>query len=74
VESLDIVEDIGSSLGPSPIPSTPDPISLQETEETLSRCVVCASADCTHAADHVVAGKEEKIAFCDLLLPFLAKH
>ena len=58
VEAFDIVKDICSGLSTGPILPSIGTLSFQHSEEALSRCIVCATADSTHRTDYVVASEE----------------
>ncbi len=51
-----------------------DQITGPRTTLPLEQGLPNAEAVTMHEVAHVVAGKAEKIAFCDTLFPFLAKH
>src|SRR3569623_1559204 len=55
MKPLDVIEDIRAGLGTSQVLTPVHTLALEHAEEAFCGCIVGAAADCTHAANEMVA-------------------
>ena len=61
METLDVIEDIGSCFTGRAVRSTIDALSFESTEEAFDGCVVGAAPNSAHAADQAMTLQEPLI-------------